>query len=402
MKVGLPVAQEAQKKRFNTSYRDATTMQDIARPVNSSIADRRSNIVAITSGADKLLTKNRKWLFVLCGLIIVAAGYRGNHVLQAAPDSSRAHQTVPLPTPTPLNTPVPTATPVEEDRPDPTATATPTESPIDDPVDGGDPEAEESPVAEPTTNSEDAGSTEAPRATPEASKLTAIVEPVVLNVRSGPGTDNSVVGTLFQGDRIEVLERSENWWLICCPLGLNDPGWIDSAFVTPEFSIEELNQLVPVSVGQVGQNQARSVGISSQALSDSALKFQISHAPTYIWPGQDLVMTFVVTNTGTVTAEIVRLRDDFPSQLHVIEAAASESGEIDSALLVSDLPVLLIRWPELAPSRALTATVWLEVDAEAELGSVIDNLAVAEAENAEGVTAGITIGMPPVKLPDFQ
>ena len=41
-----------------------------------------------------------------------------------------------------------------------------------------------------------------------------LVNADTLNVRSGPSADNSLVGTLPRGTRVEVLDRSGTWWKI--------------------------------------------------------------------------------------------------------------------------------------------------------------------------------------------
>jgi uncharacterized protein YgiM (DUF1202 family) len=41
-----------------------------------------------------------------------------------------------------------------------------------------------------------------------------LVNSDTLNVRSGPSADNSLVGSLPRGTRVEVLDRSGTWWKI--------------------------------------------------------------------------------------------------------------------------------------------------------------------------------------------
>lgn len=405
-----------------------------------------------------------KWFFSIIGVLILTLAYFGANSLWAAPQGSGLHQTVPFPTFTPENTPVPTATPEEvETAPDgatddesaegtgeeagngeaesPDVTPTPTETPdarfnqdiesegtAEDELgeeevfsegqndgpneEGGSNQSSEDGSSETQNasegestgeNSSSGSSSETPLDLPE---YTAEVKPIVLNVRSGAGTESPVIGTLFQADQVTVLGRNGNWWLACCPLGLSEPGWVDSQFLEPNFNVAQIERLIPAR-DDAGNPLSTSVvqndvGISTQALNDSHLLFQISHEPRYVWPGQQLEMTFTITNTSTEMATQLRLRDDFPVQLSVIDSTVIADGQVEFSTSSSGSSVLVVRWPELDPGGSLTMQVTLLVDEDVPAGSVIDNLAIAEASNASGVTAGITIGMPPVTLPGFQ
>ena len=61
---------------------------------------------------------------------------------------------------------------------------------------------------------------------------------VNLNVRSGPSTDDAVLGKLRGSDSVTVLGRSANgeWLYICC-IGTPDRnGWVSAQFITPAFA----------------------------------------------------------------------------------------------------------------------------------------------------------------------
>jgi len=64
--------------------------------------------------------------------------------------------------------------------------------------------------------------------------------------------------------------------------------------------------------------------------------------------------------------------------------------------------VVVVRWPELQAGAAAAANVQVQVAEGMADGSVIDNLAAVVADDVQPVTAGISIGLPPVTLPDFQ
>ena len=57
-----------------------------------------------------------------------------------------------------------------------------------------------------------------------------LVNADALNVRSGPGADHAAVGMVERNNRVEVLERSGQWWKI--KYG-NVEGYVNSSFLTP-------------------------------------------------------------------------------------------------------------------------------------------------------------------------
>jgi hypothetical protein len=81
-----------------------------------------------------------------------------------------------------------------------------------------------------------------PSAEPAAPQATVIVDGV--NVRAGPGTDFSIVGSLVQGNTATILARNQaaDWLQIETPQGI---GWIFAPLVETSVPIAEL----PVSSG---------------------------------------------------------------------------------------------------------------------------------------------------------
>ena len=53
-----------------------------------------------------------------------------------------------------------------------------------------------------------------------------------LNVRTGPGTTNAILGQLRQGDRVEVLKRQNGWLRITYPASTNGAAWVSGAYVS--------------------------------------------------------------------------------------------------------------------------------------------------------------------------
>jgi len=131
------------------------------------------------------------------------------------------------------------------------------------------------------------------------------------------------------------------------------------------------------------------------------LRLQIEISPTFVLQGDVVTLRFVVTNPGNVAAVNVQVRDELPRGLSLVEnsvAGATATLEKSDA----GATVLLLRWPSLAAGAEAEATVRVVIAPNTPNGSVIDNLAVAWADNAAAFTAGISIGMPPALLPTFD
>ena len=122
----------------------------------------------------------------------------------------------PTPTSVPTNTPTPTITPLP---PPPTSTPEPTASPT--------------PTSVP------------PTPTPRLALLAVNVP--VLNVRSGPGTQYSVIGRLEQGDGVEIVGQIDTpegrWWQIRFDSAAGDLGWVAAG---PAFGTAINTDVVPV------------------------------------------------------------------------------------------------------------------------------------------------------------
>ena len=63
---------------------------------------------------------------------------------------------------------------------------------------------------------------------------TVIVNVSALNVRSGPGTDYSKIGTVYKGSSLTVLETNDMWYHVKLNNGLK--GWVYSRYVKKEYS----------------------------------------------------------------------------------------------------------------------------------------------------------------------
>ena len=336
----------------------------------------------------------------------------------ASPNMSPVNQTVPDPTATPENTPVPQATNTPNDDDDdnpPAPTWTPTQT------GGGQPA--------PTATSPAAGET--PASPPADGSITGVVIADALNVRSGPGTGFGKLGTVVRDQVVAVLARNDagDWWLICCVTNTEVQGWVSASYLQPNFDITQLTTLVPLaqdgsapaptaaptaapaitqtvatttSVQAAAQPVTQTVASTETSESTVTLEVVMQQSPQFVAQGQPLAIQFAVTNTTEVDAVNVELRDELPPELNLITATIGGEGDLVPQTGVAGRYVLDILWPELAAGESVTATLQLEVASDVPDGAVIDNLAVATADNATSTTAGITIGMPPTSLPDFQ
>lgn len=315
---------------------------------------------------------------LLLFLVLCIAALWGNRTAWAAPSSSAHYQTVPIPTNEPTNTPVPTATP----RRNPTAT----------PVNNNNDE---------DNNDDDSGSEPSPTNTPaptplsNTAELTGTVAAVVLNVREGPGTTFPVVGTVTQSSGVEILERNEDgsWWRICCVANSEVTGWVSAQFITPAFDAARANELIPL---------AGAIPTPAAAADAPVLQLEIGIEPAFVWPGREFTLTFVVTNLSDESVQNVSLGDELVETLTLISVSASESGTASSSIGASGATLVEAQWSEVAAGEAVSATVVLQVIDGLANGAVIDNLAAVGADGVDDITAGISIGMPPTTLPDFN
>jgi hypothetical protein len=338
----------------------------------------------------------------------------------AAPPPSELQQTVPLPTPSPTSASVPTATPTPDADDDEDDEDDQDEEETDDAGGQSDPQEEEDFAVEfdeptptptpggPSTTTTEAGAeadaetgtaAESAPALPEA-QYTGTVNVLVLNVRTGPGDDFPVVGTVFQDEEVGLLGRdaANSWWLICCPFGREAPGWVGAEFIDPEFAPDDALELLP----EVELDGADAAADQPRAMpGDSELELAMHQDPPFTWQGQRFEIVYILRNTSDVKAAEVELRNDFPAELEYIEVAADDAAEITTQPSGAD-SVLAVTWPTLAAGEEAVVRVALRVTTNLPAGTVLENLAVVNATNADGMTAGLTISMPPAAPPDFQ
>jgi len=296
------------------------------------------------------------------------------------------HQTVPPPTPTPDTQPVPTATSVPDNNDDDD----------DDDNNNQPPPATNTPAPQPTA----------------APGLTGVVAVQRLNVRQGPGTTYPAIGTVSQGETVTILSRNElgDWWRACCISGTTQDGWMAAQFITPNFDLGQANVLIaidgaiptpppPTPVPAIDPN---AVPTTTTPTTAGLLRLQVQQDPPYAWQGSTITLIYQLDNTGAETATNVEVRNELPAEFGFLSAAPVSTGDFLTETAPISRTVVIFRWPELQAGAAVSASVQVSVSSQLINGTVLENLAVAGADNVQPVTAGISIGMPPVNLPDFR
>jgi len=58
---------------------------------------------------------------------------------------------------------------------------------------------------------------------------TGVIKGSVVNIRSGPGTNYQIVGTVYQGTQVTVSQQQGDWYKIT--IG-NTTGWVNGSYIT--------------------------------------------------------------------------------------------------------------------------------------------------------------------------
>ncbi|MBX3001576.1 MAG: DUF11 domain-containing protein [Caldilineaceae bacterium] len=146
---------------------------------------------------------------------------------------------------------------------------------------------------------------------------------------------------------------------------------------------------------------APAVGATNTPIPTFALVLTMS-APRMALAGAQIEVRYTITNPSNQIATNVRVRNLLPEGLTLVAADALNGGRATLETDRSGRTAILFGWDSLAPNRSVEAVLTATIDADAEAGTVIDNLAVAFASNAASSTAGVSIGLPPAILPYFN
>ena len=340
--------------------------------------------------------------FVL--LIMITLLWVRSSLVQAAP----LLQTVPPPTPTSEEQPVPTATPVPDNNDNNNNNNDNNNNNNNDNNNNNNNDNNN----KNDNNNVPPTDTPAPQPT-VAQGLTGVVVVPRLNVRQGPGTNFSVIGTVVNGETVTVLSRNPvgDWWRVCCASGTTQDGWVAAQFVQPNFDLGQANVLIaidgalptpPPEPTATPTLDPSLIPTTTVAAPVAQLELQVQQEPPYAWQGAAITLTYEINNIGAVPATGIELRNELPAELSYISAPALSGGALMTETTELSRTVIVARWPELAAGAAVTASVQVSVAAQMANGMVLDNLAVVVADDVQPVTAGIGIGMPPTSLPDFR
>jgi uncharacterized repeat protein (TIGR01451 family) len=318
---------------------------------------------------------SRHWLVTLFAAMTVAILWFGAPAW-AAPVARPLGQTVPNPTPTSEGDPVATATPQPDD-------AAPTPDPSNPNIEFQDP---------------------APGSTPQGSTLTARATIDGLNLREGPDTTFNTLGTVPVNTQITVISRNDDgsWWYICCLPNSETRGWVSAQLLAPDFDVSQANSLIPLfgTAPVAAPPAAATSQAPAQAALPLELEFQLN--PYFVWQGITATLTITVNNPNNVDALNVLVSDELPVTLTLMEAIADANGVVETVNTASGRPLLLFRWETIPADTSVTASIVMLISPLLTDGEVIDNLVAARARNVPYSTSAVTIGMPPVRPPDFQ
>lgn len=132
-----------------------------------------------------------------------------------------------------------------------------------------------------------------------------------------------------------------------------------------------------------------------------SLQGQMSVASGMARQGSEVEIRISVVNPGAEAAQNVAVRNEVPGALQIVSVSA-EGGSATSEASANGASIVTIAWPSLAAGEEATAILVVRIDPNLADGSVIDNLAVAYADNAGPVTIGVSLGTPPLLLPTFN
>jgi uncharacterized protein YraI len=230
---------------------------------------------------------------------------------------------------------------------------------------------------------------------------------VNLNVRSGPSTDDAVLGKLRGSDTVTVLGRNAggDWLYICCIGTPAQNGWVSTQFITPAFAAGDLPEVTKEGQPVTGTGAGTGAAGGSEAAATpapttggGALGVAIAQQPPFAVQGREIALVYTVSNDGAEDLADVVLSSELPAPLSLIAATAGSAGEVTRT---AGSPAVTVKWATLPAGESVSATVRVRVASDIPNGTTFANLASVTAGNGETASTGITIGMPPSLLPEF-
>jgi uncharacterized repeat protein (TIGR01451 family) len=93
------------------------------------------------------------------------------------------------------------------------------------------------------------------------------------------------------------------------------------------------------------------------------LVLAIEQNPPFAWQGQEVILTFTVTNKGERAATNVQLRNELPVELRFVEGQASSGATLTEEEVAEGRLAFVVAWPRVAPGQSQTATVRVQIQA---------------------------------------
>jgi SH3-like domain-containing protein len=150
---------------------------------------------------------------------------------------------------------------------------------------------------------------------PQIAAPIVVVNAVLVNVRAGPSTNNSILKVAERGDQYNVIGRlpDSSWWQICCVDG--QEGWINHEFVDSDGPVESVPVIAQVAqlaapqsnAGQSAQPTATNAALAT-APPDNNGAFEFDLALTEQFPDTNVmhVFLYVFDNNGALAGYSLR------------------------------------------------------------------------------------------------
>lgn len=241
--------------------------------------------------------------------------------------------------------------------------------------------------------------------------ITGVVAVPSLNARAEPSTNAAILGRFTNGTEVAVLGRNSagNWWLVCCaPNGGN--AWVAAGFVR-SGAPNDVRAALPVVSGLAAPASATPLpaalptplpSATPEAAAGTVLTIAGPSSLLAAVQGEQVVLTFSVTNDGATAAEQAEFSFELPAGLEFLSASATDGGEVIQGETTSGAPLVYVSWPELPAGVSANVRITANVAPDLANGSVLDGAAVALAGNAPSTYIPLSVGLPPVEPPDFQ
>jgi hypothetical protein len=170
----------------------------------------------------------------------------------------------------------------------------------------------------------------------------------------------------------------------------------------PNFDPALATQLIPIfGQAQPSQTAPAQATATPQVAATQPISLTLSQNPPFVWQGKTFDLVITVVNPNDSALRNLEISNEIAGGLTYVSAGGEGAPTVTERATETGTLVIL-RWPNIPADAIVNAQITVTVDPTLPNGSVIDNLAAARATNGEYTTGGLTIGLPPVSIPDFQ